>query len=82
MKHKEALIEASKEVGLEVNAGKTMLMSCHQNAAQNYNMKTAIRSFENLAKFKYLGTTVKNQNRIYKEIKKRLNLGTVCYHSV
>jgi hypothetical protein len=30
----------------------------------------------------YLGTTVTNQNLIKKEIKKRLNSGNVCYHSV
>jgi hypothetical protein len=35
----KALIDASKEVGLEVNTEKTkyMLPSCHQNAGQNHN---------------------------------------------
>jgi hypothetical protein len=53
-KDTEAVIIASKEVGLEVNTERTkyMLISCHQNAGQNYNM-TASRSFENVAKFKY-----------------------------
>ena len=32
--------------------------------------------------FKYLGTTLTNQNSIQKEIKSRLKLGNVCYHSV
>jgi hypothetical protein len=32
--------------------------------------------------FKYLGTTVTNQNWIQEEIKRRLNSGNACYHSV
>jgi hypothetical protein len=31
-------------------------MSCHQNAGQNHNT-TANKSFENMAKFRYLGMT-------------------------
>jgi hypothetical protein len=43
----EALIDARKEVGLEVNTEKTkyMLLSRHQNAGQNHNIKIANRSF-------------------------------------
>jgi hypothetical protein len=32
--------------------------------------------------FKYLRTTITNQNLIQKEIKRRLNSGNACYHSV
>jgi hypothetical protein len=56
------LIDASKEVGLKVNAAKTkyMLLSCHQNTGQNHNIKTSDRSFENVAQFKHFGMTVTN----------------------
>jgi hypothetical protein len=45
-KNKEALIDGSKEVGLEVNTEKTkyMLMPHEQNAWQNHNVKTVNRS--------------------------------------
>jgi hypothetical protein len=43
-------------------------------------MKVANRSFENMAHFKYLGTTVTNQNLIQEEIN-RVNFGNACYHS-
>jgi ABC-type siderophore export system fused ATPase/permease subunit len=56
-KNTEALIDASKEVGLEVNAEKTkcMLMSHHQTGGQNHDMKVliGIRSLENVVRFKY-----------------------------
>jgi hypothetical protein len=50
-KNTETLIYACKEVGLEVNVEKTkyMLMSRHQNAGQNHNIKIDDRSFENVA---------------------------------
>jgi hypothetical protein len=49
------------EENLEVNTEKTkyMLLSRHQNAGQNHDIKMADRSFENVAQFKYLGITVK-----------------------
>jgi hypothetical protein len=65
-KNTETLIDASKEVGLEMNVEKTkyMLLSRHQNVGQNRDIKIANRSFENVSRFRYLGMTVTNQNLI------------------
>jgi hypothetical protein len=59
-----------------------MLLSRHQNVGQNWDIKIANRSFENVSQFKYLRTTVTNQNFIQEEINRRLNSGNTCYHSV
>jgi hypothetical protein len=47
----ETLIDASKEVGLEVNTEKTKHLS-DQNAGQFYDIKIANRCFENVAQFR------------------------------
>jgi len=70
----KALLEGSRQAGLEVNAEKTkcILMSRHQNAGENYNLLMANKFFENVSMVKYFGTTVVNQNFIYGEIKGRV----------
>jgi hypothetical protein len=85
----ETLIDASKEVDLETNVEKTkyMFLSRQQNIGQTREIKIANISFENISfenvsQFKYFGTTVTNQNLIQNEIKRRLNSGNACYHSV
>jgi hypothetical protein len=59
-----------------------MLMSRHKNAGQNHDIKIGNRCFGNVEQFRYLGTTIINQNPIQEEIKKRLNSRNACYHSV
>jgi hypothetical protein len=59
-----ALFTASKEIDLKVNAEKTknMVMFQDQQAGQNHNIKTGNKSFQWVEQFRYLGTTMKNQN--------------------
>jgi hypothetical protein len=83
-KNTETLIGANKEVGLEIHVEKTkyMFLSRHQNVGQNRDIKIASKSFKNVSQFKYLGITVTDQNLIQEEIKRRLNSGNTCQHSV
>jgi hypothetical protein len=83
-KNTEALLDASKEVGLEVNPEKTkyMLMSRIQTIGRKHSIKIRNRSFEDVVRFISLGTTLIDQNCMHKEIESRLNLGNACYHSV
>jgi hypothetical protein len=59
-KNTEALLIASKEIGLKVNAEKTkyMIMSRDQHAGQNGYIQIGNKSFETLEQFKYLATTL------------------------
>jgi hypothetical protein len=45
-------------------------------------MKVVNGSFEGVAEFKYLGTTLTYENCMNEEIKSKINLGNACYHSV
>ena len=80
----EALVIASKEAGLEVNSDKTtyMGMSRNQNAERSHGIKIDNNSSERMGQFKYLGTTLTNQNAVQEEIKSRLKSGNACYHLV
>jgi hypothetical protein len=53
-----------------------------QKAGQRQSIKVGNRSFESVAKSKYLRTTLTDQNCIREEIKSRLNSGKACYHLV
>jgi hypothetical protein len=74
-KNTETVIDFTKKAGLEVNTEKTkyMLLSRHQNAEQNYDIKIADRCFENVAQFRYLGTIIIDEYLIQEKIKRRLN---------
>ena len=45
-------------------------------------MKMDNSPIERMEEFKYLGTTLTNQNSIQEEIKSRLKLGNACYYFV
>jgi len=80
MKNAETLVVASKQIELEVNPDKTMhmVMSRDQIAGQSHNIKSDYSSYERVEEFRYLGTTLTNQNSIHEEMKSRLKSGNVA----
>jgi ABC-type phosphate transport system ATPase subunit len=80
----ETLLEASRDISLEINAEeiKNMIMSFYPNSGQNQNIRIVNELFEKVEKLKHLGTTLANQNDIIHEIKITLNSGKACYYSV
>ena len=80
----EALVAATRETGLEVNADKTkyVVMFRDQNAGRIHSVRIDNSTFERVVEFKYLGTNLTNQNSIAEEIKSKLRSGNACYHSV
>ena len=60
-----------------VNAHKTkyMTVSRDQNAGRIHSMKVDNSSIARVEEFKYLGTTLTNQNSIQEDIKSRLKSG-------
>ena len=69
--HAEALVAATREIGLEVSADKTkyMGMSRDQNAGRSHSIKTHNSYCERVEQCKYLGTASMNQNSIPEELR-------------
>jgi hypothetical protein len=77
-------VVASKETGLAVNGENTKcrFVSPKQHAGKNQNINLGNKSFKRERHFIYLETTLTNQNSTHEKNKRRLKLGTPCYHSL
>jgi hypothetical protein len=80
-KNTDALVVATKEKGLELNADKTkyMVISLDQNAGQNHNVKTDNKFVERVREFKYFETTLSNPNSIQDGIKSIWTSWNACH---
>ena len=81
----EILLEAGKEIGLEINTEKTKYMytARNSNMVQGQNIRVGDKVFEvGVDTFKYLGTTLTSNNEVHLEIRRRVNSGNACYFSV
>ena len=72
-KNTEALVVASKQFGLEVNA---------KNGGWSHNINTDNKLFGKGGRDEIFGTTLTDQNSIKEELTSRLNSGNTCYHLV
>ena len=83
-KNTEALVAGSKESGIQVIADKTKytIMSRDENAGRSHSIKNYNSSFDMMEEFKYLGTSLTNQNCIQNEFQSSLTSGNACYQSV
>jgi len=59
-----------------------MVMSRDQNAGRIHSVRIDNITYERVEGFKYLGTTITNQNSVAEEIESRLRSGKASYHSV
>jgi hypothetical protein len=66
---------------LDADKTKYMIVSPDHNAGRSHSMRTDNSSIERVEEFKYVGTTLTNQNSIPQEIKSRLKLGNACSYS-
>jgi hypothetical protein len=57
-------------------------MSRDQNAGRSHSRIFDSSCFERMEEFKYLGTTLTNQNSLQEDIKSRLKSKNSCYHSL
>ena len=57
-------------------------MPREQTAGRSHNIKIDNNSFERVEQFRYLGTTLTNQNSIQEEIKSTTKAGNDCHYSV
>jgi hypothetical protein len=80
----ETLLKASsRDIGLEISAEKTnMYYISLSEFRTEQNTRVPNESFEEVEKFKYLGTTLTNHNDIPDKIKSRLISENACYYSV
>jgi hypothetical protein len=83
-KNTDALVAASKEIGLEVHADKSkyIVRSRDQNAGRSYKIKTDNSSFECVEHFNYLGTNYRNTVVVRKKLRADLSQGCLLSFAV
>ena len=70
-RHPDMLLNASKDIDLAVNTGKTKFMEIglHKDMMANEHITIGSNSYEKVKNSKYLSSLLTNQNSVHKEIK-------------
>ncbi|KAL4152688.1 hypothetical protein QTP88_000521 [Uroleucon formosanum] len=76
------LIINSKDIGLQINEGKTKYMVISRRENHEENLEVENYKFERVQNFKYLGVTINSKNNNHDEIKIRLTAANKCYYGV
>jgi len=74
----EELITIGKDIGLTINSGKTKYMMVKRRGGNHNNLHVGNNTFEQVQEFKYLGSTLNNQNNMHVEINIRLSAANQC----
>ena len=79
----EALVAATKQIGLQANSENTkyMVMFSRPACRTRSHIKIGNKSFERVKQFRYFVIPLTNQHCIHENIKTSLKLGNACYHS-
>jgi hypothetical protein len=81
---KDNIYTKIKQYKLQLMLVSKMLLSRHQNAGKNHNIKTANRASENIAKLRFLEKAATYHKLIHEEIKRiliRVMLATVKFRN-
>ncbi|VVC27148.1 Endonuclease/exonuclease/phosphatase,Reverse transcriptase domain [Cinara cedri] len=78
----EELIKIGKDIGLTINSGKTKYMMVKRGGGDHNNLHVGNNTFEEVQEFKYLGSTLNNQNNMHGEINIRLGAANRCLYAL
>ncbi|KAF0770859.1 ribosome biogenesis protein TSR3 isoform X1 [Aphis craccivora] len=78
----EELMKIGKYIGLTINSGKTKYMMVKRGGGDHNNLQVGNNIFDQVQEFKYLRSTLNNQNNMHGEINIRLDADNRCLYAL